>query len=113
MPSGPEDSQLIESLFHFADEKKAEDPVLLDLRHVDGPASYFFICSAHSTPQLRAISDSIEKGMKEIHNLKPFGRDGQRESGWLVLDYGSVLVHIFSAEIRSHYSLEDLWRDAR
>lgn len=94
-----------------AGDKKAVDPISIDLRKVDGPASFFFVCSGESSPQLRAIADSIHEGVSEEHGIKPTGRDGDRESGWVVLDYGSVLVHILSAEKRAHYSLEELWKD--
>ena len=96
----------------FADDKKAESPIALDLREIEGPVSFFMICSGSSTPQLRAIADSIQKGVADEFGRQPLARDGSRESGWLILDFGHIMVHIFSQEKRLHYGLEDLWRDA-
>lgn len=108
-----EDLRFLNALLRFADEKKAESPVALDLREIEGPVSFFMICSGQSSPQLRAIADSIQKGVAEEFGRQPLARDGSRESGWLVLDFGHILVHIFSQEKRLHYALEDLWRDAK
>jgi ribosome-associated protein len=106
-----DDQELLVTLMRCAEDKKAVDPIRMDLREVDGPASFFFVCSGESSPQLRAIADAIQEGVSEDHGLKPVGRDGNRESGWMILDYGSVLVHILSAEKRARYSLEELWKD--
>jgi len=106
-----DDQELLTTLMRCAEDKKAVDPISIDLRKVDGPASFFFVCSGESTPQLRAIADSIQEGVSEQFGLKPGGRDGNRDSGWMVLDYGSVLVHVLSTEKRALYSLEELWKD--
>ncbi len=106
------DEILLQTLFDCAEEKKAEYPVGLDMRQLEGPAAYFFICSGLSSPQIRAISEAIHKGVLEKHGIRPTKSDGTRESGWMVLDFGSVMVHIFSKEKRELYTLEDLWRDA-
>jgi ribosome-associated protein len=97
----------------WAEDKKAEDPLILDLSDLDGPAALFLICSGTSTPQLKAITASIEEGMKEDYGLKPYGRDGKRSSDWLVLDYGLLMVHVLSPQQRAFYQLEDLWQDAK
>lgn len=107
------DTKLIATIVRCADDKKADNIIALDLTGIDGPASYFVICSGQSTPQLRAISDAIAEGCKETHSLKPYGKDGSRESGWLIVDYGSIMVHILSTEQRIRYALEDLWHDAK
>jgi len=112
-PSEPSEFELIRHIIECADDKKADHPVALDLTGIDGPASYFVICSGQSNPQLRAISDSIIEGCKERFGLQSYGKDGKRESGWLILDYGSVLVHILATEQRTRYALEDLWHDAK
>ncbi len=109
----PSDLELITRIIKYADDKKAENPLALDLTAIDGPASYFVICSGLSSPQLRAITDGIIEGCQQEYGLKPYAKDGSRESGWLIIDYGSVLVHVLSAEQRIRYSLEDLWHDAQ
>jgi len=97
----------------WADDKKAENPVLLDLSELEGPAAIFLICSGTSRPQLKAIAESIESGMRDVYGMKPFGRDGHRTSEWLVLDYGLILVHILTPTLRDYYQIEDLWQDGR
>lgn len=94
-------------------EKKATNPVILDLGEINGPAECFLLCSGAAEPQLKAIANSIEVGLKERLSLKPYSRDGRTGSRWLVLDYGSVVVHIMHEEIREFYGLETLWRDAK
>lgn len=93
-------------------EKKALDPVILDLSKIQGPALCFVICSGQSDPHLKAIAAAIEQGMAEQEGLKPLGRDGDRSSQWMVLDYGDILVHIMHESKRAYYEIEQLWADA-
>ncbi len=109
----PDTLQLAALCRELALEKKALDPVILDLREILGPAEAFLICSGQADPQLKAIANSIETGLKEKIGLKPYARDGRTGSKWLVLDYGQVIVHIMHQEIRSFYDIETLWRDAK
>ncbi|MFH1067809.1 MAG: ribosome silencing factor [bacterium] len=95
-----------------AADKKAADAVILDLRKIDGPAEFFFICSAQSDPQIKAIANHIEQTMKEKHRLSPWAVHGTPASRWMVMDYGSVLVHVMHEEKRAYYNLENLWHDA-
>jgi ribosome-associated protein len=97
----------------LAEDKKAINPVILDLRKLNGPAEWFLICSAQSDPQLKAIADGIHKGMKEDEQGNAYGRDGSSASKWIVLDYGSILVHIMHEDLRGYYSIENLWNDAK
>lgn len=96
----------------FADDKKAENIRILDLRGLSPVNDYFVLCSAMSAPQLRAVRDHIEDEMKEQHKQRPLYRDGTYDSQWMILDYGNVMVHILSPEKREYYSLEELWGDA-
>ena len=96
----------------IAEDKKAEDPVILDLRKVSAVSDFFVICSAQSEPQLKAIANGLEKELKEQYGLFPTAVDGFPKSQWIVADYGSVMVHIFHTNRRGHYALEDLWSDA-
>jgi ribosome-associated protein len=93
-------------------DKKAIDPVILDLREVSTLADYFLICSAQSDPQLKAIAVSMEKTIKDEHDRRPYAVDGSAASQWIVVDYGDVMVHIFHESKRPHYALEELWGDA-
>ena len=94
-----------------ASEKLASDVVLLDVREVCGFASYFVLCSGESGRQIRAIYDEIEKALKK-EGLLPHHREGEIDSGWLLLDFGDVIVHIFAPEERGFYRLEELWSQA-
>ena len=96
-----------------AADKKAENPVLLDLRGVSGFTDFFLICSGTSEPQLKAISSSIREDVREGLGARPFAEDGYPVSQWIVLDYGSVICHIFLGEKREFYDLENLWSDAK
>jgi len=93
-------------------DKKALDPVILDLQAVSSICDYMVICSAQSEPQIKAIVNGIEKTMKDEHERYPLAVDGFPTSQWVVIDYGDVMVHIFHDEKRGVYALEDLWSDA-
>lgn len=96
----------------LADDKKAVDPVLLDLQGVGGPSDYFLIVSGESEPHLKAIAGEVERGIREEAGRKPFRISGNSSSQWMILDYGDVLVHIMHTQKRKFYRLEDLWGDA-
>ena len=96
----------------YADEKKAEDILLLDLRGLSPVTDFFVIATANSNPQLRAVRDQIVEEMRDVNGLKPIISDGTYESQWLIVNYPNVLVHILSPEKREFYALEELWEDA-
>jgi ribosome-associated protein len=96
----------------YADDKKAESIVLLDLRGLSPVTDYFVICTAGSNPQLRAVRDNIVEEMRDKHGQRPLFSDGSYESQWLIVNYPNVLVHILSPEKREYYALEELWGDA-
>jgi len=96
----------------LADNKKAEDIVILDVREVSSVTDYFVIASGTSEPHLRAIVDEIIDKLREDHNLRPKAIDGTLQAAWIVLDYFDVIVHIMRADVRERYDLETLWGDA-
>jgi len=96
----------------LADNKKAEDIAVLDVREISSITDYFVIVSGTSEPHLRAISDEIVVKLQEEHGLGPRAVDGTLQAAWLVLDYFDVIVHIMRSEVRQHYDLEGLWGDA-
>lgn len=96
----------------FAEDKKALDPVILDLTAISALADYFVICSAQSEPQLKAIANGVEKSLKDDYDRRPLAVDGFPTSQWVVVDYGDVMLHIFHEQKRGVYALEDLWGDA-
>ncbi len=95
-----------------ASEKQAGNIVLLDVRGLCGFADYFVICAGESQRQLRAIYDEIEKGLKKA-GITPLHREGGADSGWLLLDYGDVIVHVFGETEREFYNLEGFWREGK
>jgi ribosome-associated protein len=96
----------------FADEKKAEDIVLLDLQDLCNFTDIFLICTGNNRIQINAIREGIIDGFRKM-GMKAPRDDAERDAKWIVLDYGDVVVHIMSHEARSFYRLESLWGDAR
>jgi ribosome-associated protein len=96
----------------FADDKKAEDIIILDVRGLSPVSDYFVIATASSTPHMRSVQRGVDEGMKDDLGVDPHWRDEAYESGWVVIDYLDTLVHIMTAEKREFYALEELWGDA-
>ena len=107
-----EDLEIARACALYADDKKAENIRILDLRGLSPISDYFVLVTALSTPQLRAVRDEIVERMKEEHATPPDVKDGNFESQWIILVYGSVMVHILTPEKREFYALEELWGDA-
>ncbi len=107
-----EDLEIARACALYADDKKAENIRILDLRGLSPISDYFVLVTANSTPQLRAVRDEIVERMKEEHSTPPDVKDGNFESQWIILVYGSVMVHILTPEKREFYALEELWGDA-
>ncbi len=111
-PSKFEGEAMARAAAKYADDKKAEDIVIMDVRGISPVTDYFVICSVTSMPQLRAVRDEIEYQFKTEHHARPLAGDRNLESLWLILHYGDVMVHIFHKDKRDFYALEDLWSDA-
>lgn len=94
------------------DEHKAEDIVLLDLRPDTVIADFFVICTGNSDRQIRALVEHVKTAIREEYDRKAYSTEGTPESGWQLLDYGDVVVHIFLEEVREYYDLEGLWHQA-
>lgn len=95
-----------------ADNKKAEDIIILDVRELSSVTDYFVIVTGTSEPHLRAIVDEIVDELKEDHDLRPNAIDGTFHAAWVVLDYFDVIVHVMRHDVREKYDLEALWGDA-
>ena len=95
-----------------AHDRKAADVVVLDLRPADGFTDYFVIATGQNIRQIHAIADSIQDSLAE-RGVKPAHVEGGEKAGWILLDYFDFIVHIFSPESRSFYSLERLWGSAK
>src|SRR5438445_13698619 len=96
----------------LADDKKAEDIAILDVRELSSVTDYFVIASGSSEPHLRAIVDEITDKLREDHHLRPNAVDGALHTAWVVLDYFDVIVHVMRRDLRERYDLETLWGDA-
>jgi len=96
----------------LADNKKAEDILILDVRKLSSVTDYFVIAAGTSEPHLRAIVDEIVDRLRENHDLRPKAIDGTFHAAWVVLDYFDVIVHVMRNDVRERYDLETLWGDA-
>jgi ribosome-associated protein len=96
----------------LADNKKAEQITILDVREISSVTDYFVIASGTSQPHLRAIVDEIQDKIREDHGLKPIAVDVTLQTAWVVLDFFDVIVHVMRQDVRDRYDLETLWGDA-
>ena len=103
---------LARRIVELAEDKKAADIVLLDLSGLTTLADYFVICSGGSERQLDAIADGIISGMRD-EKVHAFGREGTAASHWVLVDFASVIVHIFTPPERDYYQLEKAWSEAK
>ena len=94
------------------EEKKGEDILLLDVHEITSFTDYFVICTGTSNRMLNALADAVNNKTREKHHKK--GRiEGTPDAGWIVVDYGDVVVHLFDEELRNYYKLEELWKEGK
>jgi ribosome-associated protein len=104
--------QLALAAARTADDHRGQDIVVLDMRGMTPEFDYFVLVTGNSRRQLHAISEEIDRALEgEMHDTR-LGIEGYSESRWILLDYGSVVIHLFDAETRDYYALEDLWATA-
>lgn len=104
--------QIARRIADLMDDKNGVDVVAVDVRGLANFADYFVFCTGRSDRQAKAIHDGIRIGMKEDPVLLPVHTEGERESRWVLLDYGDVIAHVMIPEVRDYYRLEQLWSDA-
>ena len=97
----------------FADNKKAEDITILDVRKISSVTDYFVIASGTSEPHLRAIVEEITGKLWDERGVRPRAVDGTAHGAWVVLDFFDVIVHVMRQDVRERYDLEGLWGDAK
>ena len=97
---------------HYAEDKKALDIKILDLREMTSMTDYFIICTGEVEEHVKAIVKSVEKGLIESDAFKAWHIEGYNTGNWVVMDYFDFVVHIFKPESRDYYNLEKLWADA-
>jgi ribosome-associated protein len=105
-------AQLAKTAVDAASDKKASDIMLLDIRDVTTFADYFVICSGNNPRQIQAIADTIDEELGK-QGARLFHREGIAETGWVLLDFGDVIVHVFGTKEREYYRLERLWSEAK
>ena len=96
----------------LAENKKAENLVVLDVRALSSVTDYFVIVSGTSEPHLRAIMNEITDRLRDAHGVRPRAVDGTLQTAWVVLDFFDVIVHLMRTDVRERYDLEGLWGDA-
>ena len=105
--------QLAKTAIEALLDRKAAEIVLLRVTKQTTLADYYIICTGTSNTQLRAIADAVDESMSKQYGLEPKSIEGYRSASWILLDYGSVIVHAFKSDTRQFYDLERLWADAQ
>jgi ribosome-associated protein len=105
-------AQLARAAVDVASDKKAEDVLLLDIHTVTTIADYFVICTGNNLRQIQAIADALDEELGK-QGAKVLYREGVADSGWVLLDFGDIIVHIFGPKEREYYRLERLWSEAQ
>ena len=100
------------AIVNSLEEKKAEDILLLDLQNIASFTDYFVLCTGTSDRMLDALAEATLESVRRQHRKRGI-REGEARDGWVVVDYGDVVVHLFSPEQRRYYDLEELWNDGR
>ena len=101
----------ISTAVHAALDKKALDALVLDLRHTPAFTDFFFLCSGQNTRQVHAIADAVEQALR-ARGIRPSHIEGYDRAEWILMDFFSFIVHVFTPQTRAFYSLERLWGDA-
>ena len=109
-----ETKELVNTIVEGIQNRKGKRIVIADLTEIeDTICDYFVICQGNSPSQVMAIVDSIRDSARENMGAKPYAIDGLKNSQWVALDYGEIIVHIFLPEEREYYNLENLWADSK
>ena len=105
--------EVIQQIVEGIQDKKGKEIVIVDMLKLGNSiCDYFVICQGNSPTQVSAITDSIEDTVRVNCKKKPYSIDGLRNSQWVAMDYGDILVHIFLPDVRKFYDIEHLWADA-
>lgn len=104
--------ELAHTIVEAIEEKKGENIILMDLEKISMFTGYFVICSGTSDRMLDALADGVVDKVRETYGIKSKPQ-GNSSSGWVIVDFGSVIVHCFAPETREFYKLEDLWREGK
>jgi ribosome-associated protein len=106
-------SKLFKAIITAIQNKKGEHIVSLDLKKIpEAVADYFIICEANNSTQVKAIADNISYEVKELLGESPYKQEGHQALQWILIDYVTIVIHVFLSENRKHYRLEEMWSDA-
>jgi ribosome-associated protein len=108
----PEIPDVVRKAVQFLDAKKAENIVVLDLRKVANISDYFIVATAANSPHLSSLNDGLQRLCKN-EQYEGYRAAGTGDSGWIIVDYDGVMIHVFTLEMRALYDLEKLWKDAQ
>ena len=104
---------LLKAIVEGIQERKGKDIAIVDLSSIEyATAQCFVICSGTSTMHVSAVADCLQEYVDKHEDVKPFATDGYQNSQWIVMDYGTIYVHVFMPETRELYNVEQLWSDA-
>lgn len=107
------DKELTQYIIDAIQDKKGRSISIVDLSEVEtAPSREFIICEGRTPQQVAAIADNIRESLLDNHRIKPYNYDGYKNARWIVIDYGSTMVHVFVPDDRQLYNLEELWSDA-
>lgn len=104
---------LAKACAEVAENLKAEDVRVWDMRKVSGLTDFMVVCTGSSMPQMRAILRDLSAQLDEKHGVKPVYSEGKADTRWVVIDYIDVMVHVMDPELREYYGIEELWKDAK
>ena len=108
-----DDTSLRNMIIEAAQNKKAKGITIINLQNIESaPAQEFIVAEGRTPQQVAAIADNIREELLDNSRVKPYNYDGYRNSQWIVIDYGSTMVHVFTPDARTLYNLEELWNDA-
>ena len=107
------DKELTKYIIDAIQDKKGRGISIVDLEEMEtAPTREFIICEGRTPQQVAAIADNVRESLLDNHRIKPYNYDGYKNARWIVIDYGSVMVHVFVPDARQMYNLEELWGDA-
>lgn len=107
-------NNLSKAIIEAIQDRKGQHIVDIDMTAIESsPTHEFIICQGKSTSQVNAIADNIREEVRLQTGIKPYNLDGYRNSQWIVIDYGDVMVHVFLPDVREYYNIEDLWSDGK
>lgn len=104
---------IVKDIKKILEDKKGEDIDILDISDVSVIADYFVVASAANLPQLNAMKDELDEKLYKDYQLEPKNVEGSRGSTWILMDYGDIIIHLFTREDRAFYNLERIWKDGK